>query len=100
MTYKQETQYAQLRAYGPAHWASLDPEAAMAALGSRRVGLNMIEVAERLARYGQNTLSRLKPMTSSRSQVSHRETASWPLKLGPWLIGALILSGLFNFLQG
>jgi glycosyltransferase 2 family protein len=35
-----------------------------------------------------------KPMTSSRSQVSHKETASWPLKLGPWLIGALILSAV------
>jgi hypothetical protein len=33
-------------------------------------------------------------MTSSKSQVSRRETASWSLKLGPWLIGALILSGV------
>jgi uncharacterized membrane protein YbhN (UPF0104 family) len=35
-----------------------------------------------------------KPMTSSKSQVSHKETASWRLKLGPWLIGALILSAV------
>ena len=47
---QQETQYAQSRAYGPAHWAGLNPEAAMAALGSRRSGLNKAEVAERLAR--------------------------------------------------
>jgi|SRR5215470_914654 len=33
-------------------------------------------------------------MTCSKSQVSNRETASWPLKLGPWLIGALILSAV------
>ena len=57
---QQETQYAQSRAYGPAHWASLEPEAAMAALGSRRAGLNKAEVAERLARYGHNTLPRLR----------------------------------------
>jgi hypothetical protein len=56
---QQEIQYAQSRAYGPAHWASLEPEAAMAALGSRRAGLNKAEVAERLARYGLNTLPRL-----------------------------------------
>jgi hypothetical protein len=47
---RRETQYAQSRAYGPAHWAGLNPEAAIAALGSRRAGLNMIEVAERLGR--------------------------------------------------
>ncbi len=57
---QQETQYAQSRAYGPAHWASLNPAAAMAALGSRRAGLNKAEVAERLARCGRNTLPRLR----------------------------------------
>jgi Ca2+-transporting ATPase len=57
---QQETQCAHAPAYGPAHWASLDPEAAMAALGSRRFGLSKAEVAERLARYGHNTLPRLR----------------------------------------
>jgi magnesium-transporting ATPase (P-type) len=57
---QQETQYAQSRAYGPAHWASLDPEAVMAELGASRAGLNNAEVAERLARYGHNTLPRLR----------------------------------------
>ena len=57
---QRETQYAQSRAHGPAHWAGLDPEAAMAALGSRRDGLNNAEVVERLARYGHNTLPRLR----------------------------------------
>jgi len=57
---QQETQYTQPRACRPAHWASLEPDAAMAALGSRRAGLNKAEVAERLARYGHNTLPRLR----------------------------------------
>src|SRR5262249_37084019 len=35
-----------------------------------------------------------KPMTSPRSQVSKVKTVSWPLRLGPWLIGALILSAV------
>ncbi len=55
-----ETQYAQPQAHGPSHWASLEPEAAIAALGSRRAGLSKAEVAERLARYGGNTLPRLQ----------------------------------------
>ena len=33
-------------------------------------------------------------MTSSKSQVSRKETTSWPLRFGPWLIGALILSAV------
>ncbi len=57
---QQETQFAHAQAYGPAHWASLEPEAAMTALGSRRFGLSKAEVAERLARYGGNTLPRLQ----------------------------------------
>jgi P-type Ca2+ transporter type 2C len=57
---QRETQYAQEPAYGPAQWASLEPEAAIAALGSRLAGLNKAEVVERLARYGNNTLPRLQ----------------------------------------
>ena len=57
---QRETQYAQAPAHGPAHWASLESEAAMAALGVSRMGLNKTEVAERLARYGHNTLPRLQ----------------------------------------
>jgi P-type Ca2+ transporter type 2C len=57
---QRETQHTQSRAYGPAHWASLEPETAMAALGSRRAGLNKAEAAERLAHYGHNTLPRLQ----------------------------------------
>jgi magnesium-transporting ATPase (P-type) len=57
---RRETQYAQEPAYGPAQWAGLEPEAAIAALGSRLAGLNKTEVAERLARYGNNTLPRLQ----------------------------------------
>jgi P-type Ca2+ transporter type 2C len=57
---QRETQYAQAPACGPAQWAGLDPEAAMAALGASRAGLNKAEAAERLARYGHNTLPRLQ----------------------------------------
>jgi magnesium-transporting ATPase (P-type) len=57
---RRETQYTHAPAYGPTHWASLEPDAAMAALGSRRDGLNEAEVAERLARHGLNTLPRLR----------------------------------------
>ena len=57
---RRETQYAQEPAYGPAQWAGLEPEAAIAALGSRLAGLNKAEVTERLARYGNNTLPRLQ----------------------------------------
>src|SRR5690348_11121198 len=38
-----------------------------------------------------------KSMTGSRSEApraSGVEATSWPLRLGPWLIGALILSGV------
>jgi len=35
-----------------------------------------------------------KPMTRSKSQAPRVEAVSWPLRLGPWLIGALILSGV------
>jgi hypothetical protein len=55
-----ETQYTHAPAYGPTHWVNLEPDAAMAALGSRRDGLNEAEVAERLARHGLNTLPRLR----------------------------------------
>jgi magnesium-transporting ATPase (P-type) len=57
---QRETQYTQAPSYGPAHWASLEPEAAMVALGSRRDGLNKADVVERLARHGRNTLPRLQ----------------------------------------
>ena len=57
---RRETQYAQEPAHGPAQWASLEPEAAVAALSSRLAGLNKAEVVERLARYGNNTLPRLQ----------------------------------------
>ena len=57
---QRETQYAQAPASRPAQWAGLDPEAAMAALGASRAGLTKAEVAERLARYGHNTLPRLQ----------------------------------------
>jgi magnesium-transporting ATPase (P-type) len=57
---RRETQCAQAPACGPAYWAGLDPEAAMVALGASRAGLNKAEVAERLARYGRNTLPRLR----------------------------------------
>jgi uncharacterized protein (TIRG00374 family) len=35
-----------------------------------------------------------EPMRTPRSQAPRVEAASWPLRLGPWLIGALILSGV------
>jgi magnesium-transporting ATPase (P-type) len=57
---QRETQCAQAQACGPAYWAGLDPEAAIVALDASRAGLNRAEVAERLARYGHNTLPRLR----------------------------------------
>jgi magnesium-transporting ATPase (P-type) len=110
---QQETKCDQAPACGPAHWAGPDPEAALIALGASRAGLNKAEVAERLARYGHNTLPRLQRrpwyLELAANFIHLFALLLWAAAGLAWIAGmpqlawaivaVILINGLFSFWQ-